>query len=103
FQGNRLHATLRLQDVRAREAAVDYARTVLGALHEVENALAAYGADQDRRVLLQAAVASGHEALSLARQRYESGVSNFVDVLDVERSVQQNELALADSTEAVSN
>jgi len=102
FQGNRLRASLRLEDVRAQEAAIDYARTVLGALHEVDNALAAYGADQDRRVALESAVANSREALTLARQRYESGVANFVDVLDAERTVQQNELARADATEAVS-
>ena len=41
--------TVKVQDVRAREAALAYAATVLGALHEVENARAAYAADQDRR------------------------------------------------------
>jgi len=101
FEGNRLRATLRVEDVRAQEAAIDYARTVLGALHEVDNALVAYGADQDRRVSLESAVANGRDALRLARQRYASGVTNFVEVLDAERTLQQNELALADATEAV--
>ena len=36
--------TVQLYDVRAQEAALAYRRTVLAALHEVENALAAYGA-----------------------------------------------------------
>ena len=34
--------TVQLYDVRAQEAALAYRRTVLNALHEVENALAAY-------------------------------------------------------------
>jgi outer membrane protein TolC len=33
--------------------------------------------------------------------RYAGGLINFVDVLDAERIHQQNELALADSTTAV--
>jgi len=103
FQGGALRATVRLQEVRAKEAAVDYARTVLGALREVENALAAYGADQDRRVSLTAAVEASRSALTLARQRYESGVASFIDVLDAERTEQQNELSLADATSAVSS
>jgi outer membrane protein, multidrug efflux system len=102
FEGGALRATVRLQEVRAKEAAVDYARTVLGALHEVENALAAYGADQDRRVSLTAAVEASRTALTLARQRYESGVASFIDVLDAERTEQQNELSLADANTAVS-
>ncbi len=94
--------TVRLYDVRAQQAALAYERTVLNALHEVENALAAYAADRQRRAWLEATVTQNRDALSLSRQRYESGVIAFVDVLDVERTLQQNELALADSTTAAS-
>jgi NodT family efflux transporter outer membrane factor (OMF) lipoprotein len=94
--------TVRLYDVRAQEAALAYQRTVLNALHEVENALAAYSADQQRRTWLDATVAQNRDALALSRQRYESGVATFIDVLDVERTLQQNQLALADSVTAVS-
>ncbi len=93
--------TVRLYDVRAQEAALVYQRTVLNALHEVENTAAAYGADRQRRALLDAAVAQNRDALALSRQRYEYGLINFVDVLDVERTLQQNQLSLADSTTAV--
>src|SRR5208282_4188985 len=91
-----------LYDVRAQEAALAYRRTVLNALHEVENALAAYGADQQRRTWLDATVAQNRDALALSRKRYESGVMTFIDVLDVERTLQQNELSLADSVTALS-
>jgi outer membrane protein, multidrug efflux system len=90
-----------LYDVRAQEAALGYRRTVLNALHEVENSLAAYAADQQRRNWLVATVDQSFDALSLSRKRYASGLINFIDVLDAERSHQQNELALADSTTAV--
>src|SRR3569833_2244210 len=95
-------ATVRLQNVRAQEAALDYQRTVLAALHEVENALAAYKSDRDRGVALASAVAQSRDALDLARARYSSGVANFIDVLDADRSLQQNELALATNTTAIS-
>jgi outer membrane protein TolC len=74
--------TVRLYDVRAQQATLSYQRAVLNALHEVEDALAAYGVDQ-------------------SRQRYESGLANFIEVLDAERSLQQNQLALVDSSTAV--
>ncbi len=95
--------TVKLYDVRAQQAALGYQRTVLNALHEVENALAAYGADQQRRAWLDATVAQNREALALSRKRYESGVMTFIDVLDVERTLQQNELSLSDSVTAVSS
>jgi multidrug efflux system outer membrane protein len=101
FDGSRW-ATVRLQNVRAQEAALDYERTVLAALHEVENALAAYKADRDRGVSLAAAVEQSRDALNLARERYTSGVANFIDVLDAERNLQQNEISLATNTTAIS-
>jgi NodT family efflux transporter outer membrane factor (OMF) lipoprotein len=101
FNGERW-ATVSLQDVRAQEAANDYARTVLQALHEVDNALIAYDQEQRRRESLQTAVVHSHEAVQLAEQRYRSGVANFIQVLDAERTLQQNKLQLADSTTAMS-
>lgn len=92
---------VRLYDVRAQEAALTYQRTVLNALREVENAIAAYGADQQRRGWLEATVAENRDAVTLSRQRYETGLSNFIDVLDAERTLQKNQLSLADSTTAV--
>jgi NodT family efflux transporter outer membrane factor (OMF) lipoprotein len=89
-----------LQDLRAQEAALAYERTVLGALHEVENALAAYGADQQRRTSLETTVAQNRESLDLSRQRYEGGVWNFVDVLNAQRALQQNQTLLSECTTA---
>ncbi len=102
LDGGRRKATLRLADVREQEAAINYARTVLAALHEVENALIAYSTEQNRRVSLETAVDQSRDALVLARERYASGITNFLDVLDAERNLQQTELALADSVAAVS-
>jgi len=102
FDAGRRRATVRLQNVRAREAALDYRRTVLSALHEVDDALAAYGADQARRTALAKTVARDRDAVDLARQRYASGVASFIDVLDAERTLEQNDLTLADSAAAVS-
>ena len=92
---------VRLYDVRAQEAALAYQRTVLNALREVENAIAAYCADQQRHRWLDATVTENRDALTLSRQRYETGLSDFIDVLDAERTLQQNQLSLADSTTAV--
>ncbi|HVS77014.1 MAG TPA: efflux transporter outer membrane subunit [Steroidobacteraceae bacterium] len=102
FEGGRLRSTVRLRRLQAKEAAVIYAQTVLGALNQVEDALAAYGSDQARRASLQTAVTASRNARQLARQRYQSGVASFIDVLDAERTEEQNELALADATTAVS-
>jgi NodT family efflux transporter outer membrane factor (OMF) lipoprotein len=94
-------ATVRVQDVRTKEAVNDYARTVLQALHEVDNALIAYDREQHRRDSLQVAVTHSESAVQLAEQRYRSGISSFIDVLDAQRTLQQNKLQLAESTTAI--
>jgi NodT family efflux transporter outer membrane factor (OMF) lipoprotein len=93
--------TVHLQDLRALDAVLIYQRTVLNGLHEVENALAAYGADQQRRDLLNETVRQNDEVVDLTRQRYAGGVSNFTDVLDAQRTLQQNQTLLLDSVTAV--
>jgi NodT family efflux transporter outer membrane factor (OMF) lipoprotein len=93
--------TVSLQRVREREAAVSYAGTVLNALQEVDNARAAYDADQDRNAWLQSTVAQNRDALELVRQRYRSGVASFIEVLDAERTLRQNELSQVQSETAV--
>lgn len=94
--------TVQLQNLRAQESALAYQRIVINALHEVANALASFDADQERRLELDRAVSRSRDALSLARERYESGVVNFIDVLDAERTLQQNESALIDAVTATS-
>ena len=95
--------TVRLYRLRAQEAAIAYQSTVLNALHEVEDAATALSADQGQRRWLTDTVAQNREAVTIARQRYESGVSDFINVLDAERTLQSNEMSLLSSTSAASS
>lgn len=102
FDGGRHSATVRLQDLRAREAATAYAAAVLNALQEVENSAAAYNTELQRRQALRRAVVQEGDALLLSRQRYRSGLTDFLEVLEAERSLQQAQLAEADSIAVLS-
>ena len=102
FEGGKLRATVHLQETQEKEAAVDYAKTVLSAIHDVENALLAYSAEQERRRSLLKTEDENRRALALARQRYRNGITTFLEVLDAERTLQQTQLTLADSTQSVS-
>ena len=102
FEGGRLRRTLELREAQQQEAALVYQRTVLNALHEVDNALTAYGTEQRRRDRVQQAVAESRRALGLARLRYEQGVADFLQVLTAQRILLAAEQDLADSTTAVS-
>ena len=102
FEGGRLKATVRLNDVREQEAAVTYAKTVVSAVHEVENAVVALQNEEQRHASLESTVGENRIALDIARERYTGGVTTFLDVLDAERTLQQNKSALADSTSVLS-
>jgi NodT family efflux transporter outer membrane factor (OMF) lipoprotein len=102
FQGGELTRTLQLRKFQQQEAAITYQRTVLSALHEVDNAMTAYGAEQRRRDALQQAVVQNRRALGLARDRYTQGVADFLQVLTAERSLLAAQQDLADSTTNVS-
>ena len=101
FQGGRLRAELRLSHAQQREAALTYRKTVLTAFNDVSNALTDYAAEQTRRDRLVAQAAQDKIAFTLASQRYRSGLSSFIDVLDAERQELQAEQDLATSTTTV--
>jgi NodT family efflux transporter outer membrane factor (OMF) lipoprotein len=102
FQGGQLRAQLQLREAQQQEAAINYQKTVLQAWHDVDNALTAYRTEQQRRQQLIQAVAENRRALGLAQSRYQQGVSDFLTVLDAERSLLATQQQLADSTTAVS-
>ena len=102
FEGGRLKATVRLDETAQKLAAVDYAKTVLSAVHDVENALVAYDTEQRRRAALVESVKENTDALALARLRYRDGMTTFLDVLTAQRTLLAARLTLADSTASVS-
>ena len=98
FEGGRLRGQLQLSKARQQEAAISYQQTVLSAWHDVDNALTAYAAEQERHdQLAQSAQAAGR-ALSLARQQYTHGLETFLNVLDAQRTLLSAQQQLATST-----
>jgi NodT family efflux transporter outer membrane factor (OMF) lipoprotein len=102
FEGGRLTATLELRKQQQQEAAVSYQRTVLSAWHEIDNALTAYSAEQQRRNQLEAAVAHNQKALALAQVQYKGGIASFLQVLTAERSLLSAQQDLAENTTVIS-
>lgn len=83
----RVRQRIRAADARAEAALATYEHTVLLALEETENSLVALTQEQRRLGHLQAAEQAAVEAVNLARQRYRDGVSDFISVLDAERTL----------------
>jgi multidrug efflux system outer membrane protein len=81
---------------RYEESLATYRQTLLVALREVEDALVDLKGLARSRAALEAAVTSAAETRSLSFQRYEKGLSSYLEVVDAERSVLQSRLALAE-------
>ncbi len=82
---------------RAREEAAraEYAQVVLAAVEEVETSLARYRASRSRVEQLEAASAASGRAADLARERFTEGITDFLQVLDAERTQLESEDLLA--------
>jgi NodT family efflux transporter outer membrane factor (OMF) lipoprotein len=87
FQGGRLNASLRLARAQQIEAGLNYRSKVLNALREVENGLVAYRTDRAARARILDELHSAEISLNLARARYVAGVTDFIQVLDAERTL----------------
>ena len=96
------YGQISLQEAREREAAIGYENVVLGALHEVENAVSAYEAEQICLRSLNLAASANRRSLDLAQQRYKAGLSSFLEVLDAERRLYGSETAVANSMITIS-
>jgi len=79
---------------RADQARARYEQTVLAGMRDVENALVALRTAQDETTALQRQAVALRRALDLANQRYQNGVSSYLDVLDAQRSLFSAELSL---------
>jgi multidrug efflux system outer membrane protein len=93
FEFGRNKQRVEIEKARTEQAVLRYEGAVLNAFSEVETALAGvrtYAAEYEaRRRQVEAAVA----AARLSRARYDGGVTSYLEVLDIERSLFSAELA----------
>jgi NodT family efflux transporter outer membrane factor (OMF) lipoprotein len=87
FDGGRLRSVVRQRRAEAEESLADYRGSVLGALEDVENALAGRAASDARLADLGQQVAAADAAARLARSNYRAGLTDFRTLLDAERTL----------------
>jgi multidrug efflux system outer membrane protein len=102
FDAGRIRSNIKVQTARQDEALASYEQTVLTGFEEVENGLVLYAKEQVRRRSLQDAVASSQKSLDTANQLYANGLTDFLRVLDAERSLYQAQDALVQSDRTIS-
>lgn len=83
----RIKNNVRVQDARLQQALVNYRETVLQAARETENAMAAFIGSLEQTTLLADTVASAKRSNELSTVRYREGFSDYLRVLDSQRSL----------------
>jgi NodT family efflux transporter outer membrane factor (OMF) lipoprotein len=100
FAGGSIRQNIEVQSALQEQYLIAYETTILNALEEVENALTAYAEEQHRKQTLTDAAAAAKQAAELAKNKYQSGLTAFSDVLDAQRSLLsfEDELAKSEGT-----
>jgi NodT family efflux transporter outer membrane factor (OMF) lipoprotein len=98
FDAGRIKSNIEIQDALLEQARLNYQSAILTALEDVENALATLANTSERHNRLIQAVESAREALQIAEYQYSGGLTDFLTVLDSQRSVLDLEDQLASST-----
>jgi NodT family efflux transporter outer membrane factor (OMF) lipoprotein len=91
FDGGRVRNRIKAEDARTEQALARYENTVLQALEEVENAAVAYTEETQRREFLRQSVVAARRSVELVSVLYKSGLTDFQNVLDMERSLAEQE------------
>jgi len=81
----------------ARQALARFDGTVLNALKQVEQAMALYQGEQQRRQALATALDNNRRAFDLASRGYHAGALDALQLLDSERSLVGLEARVAES------
>jgi NodT family efflux transporter outer membrane factor (OMF) lipoprotein len=102
FNGGRVRAQVEAESARTARACAAYRKIVLGALAEADNALGAFTTEQRRHNDLARAADAGRKAVATATDLYREGVTDFLSVLDAQRSLAAAEDNLAQSERTVS-
>jgi NodT family efflux transporter outer membrane factor (OMF) lipoprotein len=79
-----LDAQVSIADLQARGQLIAYKKTLVAAVRDADTAIASFSAEQKRLKDLGEALAASQRAVSLAQQRYDRGLTDFLNVVDAE-------------------
>lgn len=92
-----IKANIRAHEAKRDQQLLNYEKTVLTAFQEVENALVAFDRQQERQLALATEAEQYKLAANIAMAKYTHGLTNFLDVLDAQRSLYTAQTTLIQS------
>ncbi|MBI3725470.1 efflux transporter outer membrane subunit [bacterium] len=97
FAGGLTYARMLEAEARRDEATSKYLLTILSAFREVADAVAGISAHEQERDRHRETVRAQEQSVELATAQYERGVTNYLNVLDAQRSLLAARQALVES------
>jgi len=82
-----LDALVDIADLQAHEQLLAYKKTVIDAVQDADSAIARFDAQEQRLKDLADAITASERALVVAQQRYDRGLTDFLNVVDAEREL----------------
>jgi len=95
FTGGRLRGNLKYAQARFQESLASYQGTVQSAFKEVSDGLVAYQRTREYRAKQEENTQAHRDATTTANDRYEGGVTSYLEVLYNEQELFNSELTLA--------
>ena len=103
FNFNKNIRRVDIEEERARQALLRYENTVLQAFREVEDALAEIQTYRDQLTAKKREYDAANGAARLSRNRYDKGVTSYLEVLETERSLFNVELQYSEIQASFNN
>lgn len=97
----RVRSGVKGAQARADEARANYDRTVLTALEDVDNSLVGFNQQRERVEKLVVQATESRRAADLAKLRYDAGRTDYLELLDAERTQLSAEDQLAEAEAAI--
>jgi len=97
FEGGKLRANLHIAESQQRQALLTYTQTIQKAFGDVSDSLVDVQKYREVRIRDEEYVRDLDESVRLANLRYNGGITNYLEVLDAQRSLFSEQLTLAQS------
>ena len=93
--GDQVSSNIQRETAATEQASLRYEQTVLSAVEEVSNAMASLSQDKERLAALQRSADQSERSVKLVGEQYANGLTDFQNVLDMQRTLwtQQDRLA----------
>ena len=102
FSAGQVRSNIEVRKALQKQSMIIYRQSVLSALNEVENSLVAYAKELQRNRALADAVELNRKAVEISLQLYSEGQTDYINVINAQRSLFVSEEAYAQSNRDLS-